>query len=326
MKDFISKDSRDGKYYHYYQGTDGKRKRKCLGTSDEDIAKKMIEQPVEVTVSKKESIKLSELREVFMNYANVNLTRGTVGIYKNTFMNMFDILKDVAIDKITVMDIERYKSIRIKKVKPATANIEIRNMKTIFNLAVEWEFITKNPADKVKQFSELEREIQFFTDEQFEQLLSVIENDSHRLLLQVGYYTGCRLGEVLSLEWSNIDLKNRVIKIINKATFKTKTGKIRYIPINDKLYELLKNGGLGHLFTIHHPHAVAKMFKQYVVKAGLPYHFHYHHLRHTFITNLIRKGTSIYKVKTLSGHSQISTTERYTHLVTDDLRDCVNLL
>ena len=57
----------------------------------------------------------------------------------------------------------------------------------------------------------------------------------------------------------------------------------------------------------------------------LPNHLHFNNLRHTFITELLRKGISIYKVKVLARHSFIKTTEGYAHLIVEDLRNAVNV-
>ena len=61
-------------------------------------------------------------------------------------------------------------------------------------------------------------------------------------------------------------------------------------------------------------------------KLGFPEKYHFHCLRHTFITLLARKGVNIYDLKQLAGHSDIKTTELYMHNVTDDLRNAVNML
>lgn len=142
---------------------------------------------------------------------------------------------------------------------------------------------------------------------------SVIRNKQHQLLIQLGRYTGCRLGELLN---SSIDLTKRIINIHNSPTFKNKkkTGKIRQIPINTTLYNILEEHTSrmpSALFNFKHPHYVAKFMKVYIRRAGLPDHLHFHNLRHTFITNLIKKGVSIYKVKELAGHADITTTIGY---------------
>ena len=69
---------------------------------------------------------------------------------------------------------------------------------------------------------------------------------------------------------------------------------------------------------------MTRLFKKYVRKAELPEKFHFHCLRHTFITELIKNGININYVKELAGHSDIKTTMNYIHIITDDLRKAVN--
>jgi len=71
---------------------------------------------------------------------------------------------------------------------------------------------------------------------------------------------------------------------------------------------------------------VSKRFKRAVRSAGLSEDIHFHTLRHSFASNLIQKGASIYVVKELLGHESISTTQIYSHLQSENLTQAVNLL
>jgi site-specific recombinase XerD len=67
-------------------------------------------------------------------------------------------------------------------------------------------------------------------------------------------------------------------------------------------------------------------FKKYLRILGIHEKYHFHCLRHTFITNLIKKGVNINFVKEIAGHTDIETTMNYIHIVTEDLRKAVNLI
>ncbi len=69
-----------------------------------------------------------------------------------------------------------------------------------------------------------------------------------------------------------------------------------------------------------------KKFKKYLRQARLPEKYHFHCLRHTFITNLIKNGVNINYAKQLAGHSDLNTTMGYIHIETEDLREAVNLV
>ena len=70
----------------------------------------------------------------------------------------------------------------------------------------------------------------------------------------------------------------------------------------------------------------SKRFKSACIKAGIDKSIHFHSLRHSFASNLAQKGVSIYKIKELLGHSSISTTEIYSHLNLDSLREAIKTL
>jgi len=182
---------------------------------------------------------------------------------------------------------------------------------------------------------EYQSEKRIFENEQIDLITNRINYTPFKNFILFGLYTGCRLSEILNLEWTDIDLNNRTITIRNKVNFKTKSGKIRRIPISDKLLVVIKEMNIithgGYIFRneLDLPFtkdAITKRFKNILKNAALPDYFHFHCLRHTFITNLIKKGVSIYLVKELAGHADIKTTIGYTHIVTDDLRDAVNML
>ena len=147
-----------------------------------------------------------------------------------------------------------------------------------------------------------------------------------------------RLGEILNLEWKDILFGERLIKILNKDNYTIKTGKVRTVPISDKLLVALMEMNQNYrescksfLFQSYNGKPfdksfITQKFKYFVKKAGLNETLHFHNLRHTFITELLRKSVSIYKVQILAGHSSIKTTEGYAHLVVDDLREAVELI
>ncbi|MBK8552808.1 MAG: tyrosine-type recombinase/integrase [Ignavibacteria bacterium] len=69
---------------------------------------------------------------------------------------------------------------------------------------------------------------------------------------------------------------------------------------------------------------ISKKFKEVLRAVNFPEKFHFHCLRHTFITSLIKSGVNINYVKEIAGHSEIQTTMNYIHIITNDLREAVN--
>lgn len=81
----------------------------------------------------------------------------------------------------------------------------------------------------------------------------------------------------------------------------------------------MRESGIKQDWIVHN-------FKKYVLKANINPKLHFHSLRHTFASWLVQAGVSIYKVSKLLGHSDVKTTEIYSHLRIEDLRNSVEKL
>ncbi len=347
-KTFLHKNSRDGIYYVIYTGADGKRKRKSLKTRDREKAEELFShynKPKDIdyfeTASNKSSeesnnITLKHFATKILSYVQSSFTKSTYILYKTSLIYLMDFLGvNIYISQISTADIDTFKNECLKSLAPPTVNIHLRNISASFNLAVKWKLLNVNPAKEVSKLKELQREKSIFEQDQLNKLIETIDKPEIKILVLFGYYTGCRLSELLNLQWSDIDLTRNTITIKNKETFKTKTGRIRKIPVSSKLRFIINNMKIttsnDYLFNTSKGKPYTKDYAGEIVrkairKAGLPHSLHFHCLRHTFITELLRKGVSIYYVSRLAGHSNISTTMGYIHTDTDDYRTAINLL
>jgi integrase/recombinase XerD len=245
------------------------------------------------------------------------------------------------LNEITSHDIEFYKSCRLKEVSPTTCNINLTTLKSIFNLGIKFGWALYNPAKGITKLRIPQKEKLCFSDEEISILSRVIgKNRLMQNIVLFGLYTGCRMNEILNLQWKDIDLTERIIHIRNKDDFNTKTGKSRMIPICEKLNSVI-NGMIsdnGKIITFHEPesylfhkndnqryskNSISHYFKNYLRKAGLSEKFHFHCLRHTFITNCIKRNININYVQNLAGHSDLKTTLGYTHIGIEDLKRAI---
>jgi len=152
--------------------------------------------------------------------------------------------------------------------------------------------------------------------------------------------TGLRLSEETNLRWSDIDLRNKVITIGSKY-FRTKSKRIRKIPFNNGIEEILLRNSkrqLEHgkilrefIFTQKNgkpwkTDTVSKTFKKVCRENRLPEELHWHCLRHTAASNWVNKKVPIYTVQKLLGHSSVNTTQIYAKVNLIELRDAVNRL
>ncbi|MHB8580971.1 MAG: tyrosine-type recombinase/integrase [Ignavibacteriaceae bacterium] len=173
----------------------------------------------------------------------------------------------------------------------------------------------------------------------------------------IGFYTGMRLNEIVNLKWKNVNLSTRIITV-GDEDFTTKGRNQRYVPICDEAMEVflrrqksgvrsqesVQEGGevlilpfnkkenlIGYVFcksngTRFTGDYISRSFQLACRAAGMDKAIHFHSLRHSFASNLVQQGVSLYTIKELLGHSSITTTEIYSHLNMDALRDAIKTL
>lgn len=228
--------------------------------------------------------------------------------------------------EITAQMIEEYKIERLKKVKPASVNRELSCLKHLYTKAIEWGHIKNNFIKPVKKLKEPPGRIRYLEPEEIDSLL---ENcASHiRPIVITALNTGMRRSEILSLKWSDVDLRNH-----NLTLSETKNNELRIIPINDPLCETLN--GLPRYFKSDYVFfnkdgdrlkTIRTGFEKAVKRAGIE-NFTFHDLRHTFASHLVMAGVDIRTVQQLLGHKEIKMTMRYSHLSPSHLADAVHRL
>ncbi len=286
-------------------------------------------------------IYLETLESEVLNYVNNNLSKSTLTSYKTTFKHLRNISGEKPIRQYTARDIEYYKSVRIETISKISCNIELRVLKAIFNLAIKWQWLEVNPLKEVKQFHIPETKPIIFSDSDIDLIYSNITRPFLKNIVRFTLLTGCRINEVLNVQYKDINLDERILSINNKETFTTKSRKNRTIPISDSLLDLL-NALMtnGNVMDISYPETylfnkkgfrynkgfISKEFKKVLRKSGLNEMYHFHHLRGTFISNLVRAGINIRYVQELAGHSSLTMTELYLNINSSDLLNAVNVL
>lgn len=291
------------------------------------------------------NFRLSELKNEVLKYAKTNFDKKTVWEYSNIMTKFIDFTGDIHLKDISVKDIEHFKQFRLSDVRPATLNKDLGTLKSAFNYALKLNWINNNPFNKTKKISLPDKERLSFSVEEFNFLISVIPEGNIKNIVLFAYYSGCRLSEIINLQINDIDFVNETITLRNKEDFKTKTGKIRQIPLTKELRDILtRNINTKDKIVNINPYNkneyifknvqcykysgdyITHLFKKYCREAGLPERFHFHCLRHTYITNMIKSGVNINYVKELAGHSTIQTTMIYTHITIEDLKKALKNL
>lgn len=334
---FLSK-HKNGYYYIYYgEPITGKRKSISTGSKFKSEANKFLSEFRTEIKRRKEKqlfdISLKDFRFEYLKYSESIHSPKTSKAYKTSFgflIKYFGNTKLTDISKSKLMD---YFQKRIREASIYQARKDLINLSSAFNWAIEKRYLNVNPCSGIKRFKIPEKQPLFFSEAEFQTLLRNIDEPDIKDLVLFAVNTGLRQMELLTLEWNQINFKEGYL-ILDNRNHLTKSKKVRTIPLNAACLQVLTRRQIDSqeelIFTFKgkqfKQQFLSKKFKRYVNKSGLNSKLNFHSLRHTFASLLVQKGTPIYVVKELLGHSTIAVTEKYSHLRSDDLRASINLL
>jgi integrase len=245
--------------------------------------------------------------------------------------HLLPVFGDMVITGITPKLLAGYKTQRrLERAAPATINKELQLVRHAFNLGREWEWCQDNPMQRVsmeKTHNEVDR---WLTLDEEDRLMTA-SSPWLREFIVFALNTGMRQGEILNLQWQDVDFTRGTLVVM-----KSKNGTRRTLPLNTTVYELLatKQASMGvprgRVFTTPRRNELkvrflAREFCEARDRAGIP-DFRFHDLRHTFATRLVQRGIDLYKVQRLLGHKTTHMTQRYAHHSPESLREGVRIL
>lgn len=224
-----------------------------------------------------------------------------------------------------------------------------RLLRAMLHKAVYWQLIVANPAERVQPPKARKPKRRSYDDEQTKILLENLEllpseDTNYKVAIILTVFTGVRLGELMGLEWQDVDFKNGIISINRSSQYLADMGvftkvpktesSIREIAIPEFIISLLEEYKLwyeeqksiyGELWMNSdrlfvqadgkpmHPSTISKWFVKYVGQIGLPV-INFHGLRHTNASLLVAQNIDIAVISARLGHAQISTTlDFYVH-------------
>jgi len=331
---FLSK-APSGFYYLYFEDELGNRRKRSTKCTYKADALKFLQQFKISEDDKRSRLKkqlLSQFLPDFLNYSKSIHTEKTQRCFKVAFRELIRIIGDIPLHKISIREIEAFLSIKKAEASEWTARKYYISLASAFETALRWKCIPCNPFRNIEKPKIREYQPAYFMKDEFRKLLVTIQDRDFKELCFFAVLTGLRLGEIISLEWSQIDFVRKVILVQNTKTFTTKSKKNRTVPMNDIIWKMLavrkENASSELIFHLQwkklSEEYVSKNFKRYIRKAGLNDRLHFHSLRHTFASWLVQDGVSIYVVKDLLGHSDVKTTQIYSHLQPESLHAEVN--
>ena len=299
------------------------------------------------TIRKKSSITFDEISKdyfEYVKYADYKEPQSFVNRYTHHIKSSLGHLPVEGITKNTINDLIMV--LKDKGLAPATIERMRQQVSATFNVAIGKEKCKNNPAsvsriDRSSLMRSNKKSInnareRYLSKEEANLLLDELKLrrfDVYFMAL-LALTTGARAGEILSIQYKDIDLENKYINLPE-----TKNGSSRKIKITGKVYSILKDiefeSPNKYLFTgstYDHLHAIPNMYSKLVGELfnseldtkDAKHRVCFHTLRHTFASWLAITGTPIFTIQKLMGHKDINMTLRYAKLSPDVGADAVN--
>ncbi len=285
----------------------------------------------------------SNIIEIFLDniWMEHGLSENTLSAYRNDLFNLLRWLSNL---QVSISDVEHqhlldYLAHRVTEgMQPRSGARLLSSIRRFYRYLVRQGAVQKDPSSQI-EFPKLGRPLpETLTEEEVDSLLAAPNvNKPHgvrdRAMLEVLYACGLRVSELVGLTLGQVNLNHGVIRVTGKGN------KERLIPfgeqanewitrfVNESRSELLKNNRQSDaLFVSNRGTAMTRqafwhLIKKHSKNVGITKHLSPHTLRHAFATHLLNHGADLRVVQMLLGHSDLSTTQIYTHVAQARLQE-----
>jgi integrase/recombinase XerD len=268
------------------------------------------------------------------------LSANTIGAYRADLMTLWRGLseRNIAIEEAQKADLLDFIARRVKSgAKPRSTARQLSSYRRFFRYIMREGLRDTDPTADI-DMPRIGRSLpKSLTEDEVDALLQAPQTDESlghrdRAMLELLYATGLRVSELISLKQSQVNFNQGVLRIIGKGD------RERLIPLGDEAQRWLKNFIDGprmeillerqtdYLFPTRRGDRMTRqafwhIIKRYAQKAGIEKKLSPHSLRHAFATHLLNRGADLRVVQLLLGHSDLSTTQIYTHVARERLKD-----
>ncbi len=312
--------------------------------------------------------------EWFEEYAEPNLRHSTYSYLYHQRLRIYKAIGHIRMDKLTSRQIQTFinslskegaNEINGKPLSPKSVRHNLSLISDVFSYAVKMGVVADNPCSRVTLPKIEQKEKQIYTPEEAAKFLELLNKEpiKYRAFFNLAIYSGFRRGELLGLEWKDVDFDNGIISVrrtscyshsrgVYTDTTKTKLSQ-RTLKFPQMIMDLLKElrdyqdgealkfgdkwVETDRLFTKEngepqHPNTTYHWLERFCEREGLPF-YGLHTFRHLFASLLVNGGVDIVTVSGALGHSTVSTTSNiYCHMlensrarVSDTITDALNL-
>ncbi|KPZ52810.1 MULTISPECIES: site-specific tyrosine recombinase XerD [unclassified Pseudoalteromonas] len=280
----------------------------------------------------------SDFLETFLDslYLEQGVSENTLSAYRSDLDKFCQFLKGESLMTVTSLDIESYLAYRVDLgLKPRSTARSISALKRFYQYFVREKRITSSPLENIAQPKAGQSLPKTLSEAEVEALLSApnIEEPMglrDKAMLELLYATGLRVTELVGLRMEQINLRQSVVFV------KGKGNKERLVPLGEEamywLEQFLKRGRAQMIkhatdFVFPSKRGVGMTrqtfwhrIKHYAILASIESDLSPHTLRHAFATHLLNHGADLRVVQMMLGHSDLSTTQIYTHVANERLK------
>ncbi len=287
---------------------------------------------------------LNSLVEDFVDFIRFEkgLAKNTVESYERDVRFFCDYLdkQGLGVGDVRTDDISLYLGQRSDEISKRSMARNLVTIKQFFLFLTSEKIIDHSPAESIDP-PRIEKKLPtYLTVEEVSRFLNTFDEETpmnlrDKTIVELMYSCGLRITEVITLSTSQINHREGYIAVFGKGS------KERIVPIGSVALNLLKKylkGGRpfiaktaehNEVFLNRHGNPISrvglwKIIKKYALKSGIKKNLNPHALRHSFATHLIQNGADLRSVQEMLGHSDISTTQIYTHLDNTHLKNTHN--
>lgn len=260
------------------------------------------------------------------------LSKNTLEAYRRDLSNFFDFCNDIDISKIQRTQINSYvRNLHEKKYSPTSIMRKIASLRGFFKWACANEKTKSNPTLTLEQPKIPQKLPKVMTAEEINSILNQDLSKLHRVIIELLYGCGLRVSELVNLKINDYDLNGKYLECTGKGS------KDRIVPLGKKAISAIKNYLPEREYNLQKYNLQSKQLlinekgKQvtrqevytFIHEQGKKLHkaISPHTLRHTFATHLLENGADLRVVQELLGHSDVSTTQLYTHISKKRLKE-----
>ena len=313
---------RNGKYYCRFQVNGERHHKLCVGATSVKEAEKienafkyrLQQQQNGVIPRELKNITINKLFNIYLNYSETNKKSYTSDVSRTKLIKKYfgetTLIKDITPEKI-----EKFKVFLLDQNRSTmTVNRYLEQLKTAFRIAVDNNYLLKNPCQYIKKFPIKNYSVRYLKQDEEERLFKVLPEYLKGIVI-VALNTGLRKSNILELKWEQINFDFNFIEVLEN-----KGNKHLLIPLNEKLIQFFnnipENKRKGYIFINPDtglPYRDIKRAWTSSLKAANIENFRFHDLRHTVGTRLAEQLVPVNVIKELLGHSDVHTTMRYVH-------------